>query len=94
MTLKIYFEELKRIYNIIFENRPVDDIRKDYYNNKWISKSELEKLLTYETTELTKMVLVEREMYNSLLEGFNLSAMKNAQIYETRALQAKKSLKV
>jgi len=93
-TWKNCLIELKRIYNILFEIRDIQTVRSDFFDKKWISKSELERLFLYETEELAKMVIREQENYNFLLEGFNLSAEKNARIFESKAIEQKKNIKV
>ena len=82
--LTTFLAELKRIYNIVFEYRPVTDIRNDYYSHRWISKRELEILFETEKQELTAFAkrmmdasAKAQEDYNHLMGGFNLATHRN-----------------
>lgn len=76
IRLKNFFLELKRRYNIIFETRDLETIRKDYYTEKWISKEELGRLFVSEMTEVTQWALREQADKNAILENFNLATMR------------------
>ncbi len=81
---KIYLAKFKRTYSSIFEERNIDIIRQDYYNNLWISKAELSKLFKYETAELANTAINAQNEYKDLLSGFNLNAMQNYEILEKK----------
>ena len=82
--LTTFLAELKRIYNIFFEYRPVAEIRSDYYAHRWISKRELEILFEEEKQELTliakqlmDVTAKAQQDYNYLVSGFNLATHRN-----------------
>jgi hypothetical protein len=79
-----FLAELKRYYNIVFEYRPISEIRSDYYAHRWISKRELEALFETEKQELTAFAkrmmdaaAKAQEDYNHLMGGFNLATHRN-----------------
>lgn len=76
---KTYLLEIKRRYQIIFKFRDINSISTDYYNNKWISKSELKTLFLYEKQQLMIAVNLANDNYNRLFEGFNIGVIKNYQ---------------
>jgi hypothetical protein len=57
---------------------------KDYYENKWISKSELQKLFEHEKKELIAVATEYRDQYNDLVSGFNINAMQNYELLERK----------
>lgn len=72
--------EIKRLYQIIFEERPIDTIRNDFYEHKWISKSELSIIvesLEFEKLQLLNIVNKSQQEYKDLLGSFNLNAMEH-----------------
>ncbi len=71
-----FFLELKRRYNIIFETRDLETIRKDFYAEKWISKEELGRLFVSEMEQITQWALREQADKNAILENFNLATMR------------------
>jgi hypothetical protein len=74
---KTFLNEMKRIYNIIFENRPIDDIRNDFYSNKWISKHEKIILLEDEKEFLMQQALRYKNDYDLLMNNFNLMTQRD-----------------
>lgn len=72
---KTYFAKVKRIYEIFFEHRDLEIIRKDYYSDQWISKNEMHKLMVYEITQLMQLLHREREDRQQLMSHFNLATM-------------------
>lgn len=83
-----FLVELRRRYNIIFEDRDIMIIREDYLNNKWISKQELIILKNWETQEFIREYDALRSQYKDLLSGFNMNALSNYQLLE-RKMQGK-----
>ena len=81
---KIYLVKLKRIYSSIFEQRDIEVIRRDYYNELWISKTELHRLFEQEKEELAKMAVAAQKDYSDLVAGFNLNAMRNYEMLEKK----------
>lgn len=82
--LKIYLVNMKRIYASIFEQRDIGDIIADYYNGRWISKSELTRLFEHEKQELIKITLDAKAQYNDLVAGFSLNCMQNYELLERK----------
>ena len=74
---KTYFSKAKRIYEIFFEHRDLELIRKDYYSGLWISKDELKKLMVYEISQLTILYKKEQEDRQQLMAHFNLATMRS-----------------
>jgi hypothetical protein len=85
---KNYSVETKRIYNIIFEERDIENVRKDYFDNKWISKSELLRLIEHEEKSFIKEYDRLKQEYNDLLNSFNMNALANYSLLE-RKMQGK-----
>lgn len=71
--------EIKRRYKSIFEHRDIISIGTDFYNNKWISKSELKQLFVYEKQQLMIAVNTANDNYKLLMENFNIGVIKNYQ---------------
>lgn len=71
--------ECKRRYQIIFEQRDIKLISTDYYNKKWISREETNRLFLHEKQHLLMEVHNAQDSYNKLLEGFNIGVIKNYQ---------------
>lgn len=82
--LKTYLDNIKRIYNIIFEDREIHLIQDDYYEHRWISKSELEKLFEYEKVQLLNAYREKEQEYHDLLEGFNLHTLSSYEALERK----------
>jgi len=82
--LKNYLVNIKRIYNIIFENRDLTDIQNDYYLNKWISKSELEKLFEFEKIQLLEAYKEKEQESIDLLKSFNMNSLSNYEALERK----------
>lgn len=76
--------EWKRRYAIIFETREIEEIRKDYFSGKWISKAELEILLNYEESQFIEEYNRLKKDYNDLLTSFNMNALSNYQLLERK----------
>ena len=82
--LKNFLVKLKRIYDILFNTRDVEEIRQDYFNNKWISKEELVRLLEYEETQFIKTYSELQNQYNDLLKYFNMNSLSNYSLLERK----------
>ena len=82
--LKTFLVKLKRIYDILFNTRDVEEIRQDYFNNKWISKEELIRLLEYEETQFIKTYSELQNQYNDLLKYFNMNSLSNYSLLERK----------
>lgn len=82
--LKNFLVKLKRIYDILFNTRDVEEIRQDYFNNKWISKEELIRLLEYEETQFIKTYSELQNQYNDLLKYFNMNSLSNYSLLERK----------
>jgi hypothetical protein len=76
--------EFKRRWNIIFEERSIEDIRNDYLRGLWISKEELMRLKEWETQEFIKEYQLLRGQYLDLLSGFNMNALSNYHLLERK----------
>lgn len=82
--LKNFLVKLKRIYDILFNTRDVEEIRQDYFSNKWISKEELIRLLEYEETQFIKTYSELQNQYNDLLKYFNMNSLSNYYLLERK----------
>lgn len=65
---------IKRYYNIFFEDRNPEIIQEDYHADKWISKAELQILLEYEKFQLLKVIADKDKELNDLMASFNLNS--------------------
>lgn len=74
---KIFLDNIKRLYRIICETRSITEIQEDYYNHKWISKTELGLLFEYEKIELIKLCKLKEEEFNGLINGFSVHSFSN-----------------
>lgn len=83
-----YISRMKRIYNIIFETRELEEIRVDYYAARWISKEELKRLMKYEIDQLTDILIKEKENSKILFENFNLATMRNSYEVEEKTVRS------
>jgi hypothetical protein len=83
-----YISKIKRIYNIIFETRDLEEIRADYYAAKWISKEELRRLMKYEIEQLTNLLIAEKDSSKILFENFNLATMRNSFDIEEKTIKS------
>lgn len=79
-----YLAEIKRKYYIIFETRNIEEVRKDYFSGKWISKNELERLVEYEESQFIKEYEKLKNDYNDLLKSFNMNALSNYALLERK----------
>lgn len=75
--MKIFLNNCKRLYNIIFETRKIEEIQEDYYNHLWISKAEQIRLHEYEKEMMAIEILRLKDDYNHLLDGFKLATHRN-----------------
>jgi hypothetical protein len=75
--LKNYLDNIKRIYRIICEHRSVEEIRTDYYQHKWITKTELILLFEFEKLELIRLYKEKENEYNTLISGFSTHSFSN-----------------
>lgn len=82
--LKNILTKCSRIYNIIFNDRDIENIRKDYFDNKWISKSELIRLLEYEESQFIKTYSDLQQQYNDVLKYFNMNSLSNYVLLERK----------
>lgn len=82
--LKIFFLTLKRLYSIIFNTRDIEKIREDYFNNLWISKEELGRLLEYEESQFVKAYSELQSQYNDVLRYFNMNSLSNYALLERK----------
>ncbi len=90
--LKNYLPKIKRIYHIIFENRELETIRSDFYNDLWISKKELQRLFQYEIDQLVQWAVRERDDKNLLLSHFNIGTMRAYYELEERTPKSGKKM--
>lgn len=81
---KTFLVNLKRIYNIIFNDRDIEQIRKDYFDNLWISKSELCRLLEYEENQFINNYSQLQNQYNDMLKYFNMNSLSNYRLLERK----------
>lgn len=81
---KTFLVNLKRIYNIIFNDRDIEQIRKDYFDNLWISKSELYRLLEYEENQFINNYSQLQNQYNDMLKYFNMNSLSNYRLLERK----------
>lgn len=82
--LKNFLIKSKRIYDILFNTRDIEKIRQDYFNNAWISKEELTRLLEYEETQFIKSYSELQNQYNDLLKYFNMNSLSNYSLLERK----------
>lgn len=87
----LFLAEAKRIYNIIFETRPIEIIQKDFYEHKWISKLELQALFEWEKIQLLELcqkkdkeIQNKEEEYNLLLGNYNTTALHSYALMERK----------
>ncbi len=76
--------EVRRRWNVVFEERSMEDIRNDYLKGLWISKEELIRLKEWETQEFIKEYELLRSQYVDLLSGFNMNALSNYHLLERK----------
>lgn len=74
---KTFFNECRRRYESIFEERQVSQIQEDYYGGKWISKGDLQKIFEFEKTGLIAAYNEARSELHDLKDSFNLNAFSN-----------------
>ena len=82
--LKTCLDNIKRLYNIIFENRELTTIQDDYHLNKWISKSELEKLFEFEKMQLLQAYKEKEQEFQDLMRSFNMNSLSNYEALERK----------
>jgi hypothetical protein len=81
---KKFLVKIKRLYNIIFNRRNIEEIRNDYFNNRWISKEELIILLEYEEKQFIENYTRLQNQYNDLLSSFNMNSLSNYELLERK----------
>ena len=81
---KTFLDKTKRFYNIIFNERDIEQIREDYFNNLWISKEELSRLLEYEEKQFVENYSNLQKDYNDMLSYFNMNSLANYSLLERK----------
>lgn len=81
---KTFLDKTKRFYNIIFNERDIEQIREDYFNNLWISKEELSRLLEYEEKQFIENYTNLQKDYNDMLSYFNMNSLSNYALLERK----------
>lgn len=81
---KTFLDNSKRFYNIIFNERDIEQIREDYFNNLWISKEELIRLLEYEEKQFIENYTNLQKDYNDMLSYFNMNSLANYSLLERK----------
>ena len=81
---KTFLDKTKRFYNIIFNQRAIEEIRKDYFGGLWISKEELIRLLEYEEKQFIQNYSNLQKEYNDMLSYFNMNALSNYTLLERK----------
>ena len=81
---KTFLDKTKRFYNIIFNERDIEQIREDYFNNLWISKEELSRLLEYEEKQFIENYTNLQKDYNDMLSYFNMNSLANYSLLERK----------
>ena len=81
---KTFLDKTKRFYNIIFNERDIEQIREDYFNNLWISKEELSRLLEYEEKQFIENYSNLQKDYNDMLSYFNMNSLSNYALLERK----------
>jgi hypothetical protein len=77
-------DKTKRFYNIIFNQRAIEEIRKDYFGGLWISKEELIRLLEYEEKQFIQNYSNLQKEHNDMLSYFNMNALSNYTLLERK----------
>lgn len=81
---KIFSVKIKRLYDIIFNTRNIEDVRTDFFSHKWISKEELVRLIEHEEAEFVKSYTALNDNYIDLLKSFNMNALSNYTLLERK----------
>jgi len=81
---KTFLDKTKRLYYIIFDKREIEEIRKDYFEERWISKEELVRLLEYEEKQFIENYSTLQKEYNDMLSYFNMNALSNYTLLERK----------
>lgn len=81
---KTFLDKTKRFYHIIFDERDIEQIRKDYFEERWISKEELVRLLEYEEKQFIENYSTLQKEYNDMLSYFNMNALSNYTLLERK----------
>lgn len=81
---KTFLDKTKRFYNIIFNERDIEQIREDYFNGLWISKEELSRLLEYEEKQFIENYSNLQKDYNDMLSYFNMNSLSNYALLERK----------
>lgn len=81
---KTFLDKTKRFYHIIFDERDIEEIRKDYFEERWISKEELIRLFEYEEQQFIEHYKNLQKDYNDMLSYFNMNALSNYTLLERK----------
>ena len=81
---KTFLDKTKRFYHIIFDEREIEEIRKDYFDGLWISKEELIRLLEYEEQQFIENYKNLQKDYNDMLSYFNMNSLSNYSLLERK----------
>jgi hypothetical protein len=81
---KTFLDNIKRVYHIIFNKRNIEEIRKDYFEERWISKEELVRLLEHEENQFIENYTTLQKDYNDMLKYFNMNALSNYSLLERK----------
>lgn len=81
---KTFLYKIKRFYHIIFNKRNIEEIRKDYFEERWISKEELVRLLEHEEKQFIENYTTLQKDYNDMLKYFNMNALSNYSLLERK----------
>lgn len=81
---KTFLDKTKRFYHIVFDERDIEEIRKDYFDGLWISKEELTRLLEYEEKQFVEAYHSLQKEYTDMLSYFNMNALSNYTLLERK----------
>lgn len=76
--------EIKRLYNIFFEDRDIRIIYDDFHAKRWISKKELLSLYENDKLEMLAIIKSKQEDYELLLSNFSLGSFNTYQVIEEK----------
>lgn len=82
--LKTFLDKSKRVYDILFNIRDIETIRNDYFSKKWISKSELIRLIDYEEKQFVIAYSQLHKEHVDMLSSFNINSMSNYELLERK----------
>lgn len=81
---KTFLVNSKRIYDILFNVRDIETVRKDYFSKKWISKNELMRLIDYEEKQFVIAYTELHKQHVDMLGAFNMNALSNYSLLERK----------